>query len=97
MLAQTEIIAAHAESAITSYEEAGLHGVDVDAEVLTAGYGVCDRCLELERGGPYTLERARGMIPDHPNCRCSLTPRVTHPGNVVLRGGPGERQVLEGR
>lgn len=83
MIARSETIAAYAESSLNSYEEAGLTGVDVMAELLTAGdSSVCPECDKLAEGGPYTLDRARGMIPVHPNCRCAWKPIV----DADLRG-----------
>lgn len=44
-------------------------------EVLTAGDDlVCEECEDIASGGPYTLDEARGLIPAHPNCRCSFVP-----------------------
>jgi SPP1 gp7 family putative phage head morphogenesis protein len=86
MLARTEIISAHAEASLNSYEEAGLEGVNVKAEVLTAGDDrVCEICADLEDGGPYSMDEARGLIPAHPNCRCVLTPIIDNADEVDLR------------
>ena len=84
MLARTEVISAHAEASLNSYEEAGIEGVDVEAEWLTAE-GACDLCLEAADDGPYTLSEARGMIPLHPNCRCSWSARVVNGTGIELR------------
>lgn len=67
MLARTEVINAHAEAALNTYQEAGLEGVDVVAEWLTA-VDACPECVALEAEGPYSIEQARGLIPVHPNC-----------------------------
>lgn len=74
MLARTEVIAAHAEATLNMYEEAGLEGVTVQAEFTTAGDdSVCPECEALE-GKIYTIEESRGVIPVHPNCRCTFLP-----------------------
>ena len=51
-----------------------------EAQFVTAGdEKVCQRCLFLEQqdlgNGPgvYTIGQARGLIPQHPNCRCAFT------------------------
>lgn len=75
MLARTEIIRSHYEASLNAFQQAGVEGVDILAEVLTAGDGkVCAECGRLAAAGPYTIEQARGLIPAHPNCRCSAQP-----------------------
>lgn len=82
-LARTEIIAAHSEANLTAYEEAGVLGVEVEAELSTAT-DACPLCEELE-GKEYTIAEARGIIPVHPNCRCAWTPKVTNGTGIELR------------
>lgn len=42
------------------------------AGIRTAGDDrVCDRCNHMAQRSPYTLARAKGLIPLHPRCRCS--------------------------
>lgn len=84
MLARTEVINAHADATLNTYVEAGLEGVDVVAEWLTAN-DACPECVALEEGGPYSIERARGMIPVHPNCRCAWAPLVRGGSGIELR------------
>lgn len=89
-LARTEVINAHAEATLNSYEEAGVEGVEVLAEFTTAGDSrVCPICEDLERrvaaDGGWSLDRARGVIPVHPNCRCVWTPMVPDMRGVELR------------
>lgn len=77
VLARTEVIRAHAEATLNSYEEAGIEGVDVVSEFSTSlDNKVCPKCAGLE-GKQYSVEEARGVIPVHPNCRCSWIPVVT--------------------
>lgn len=74
-LARTEVIRAHAEANLNEFEAAGLEGVNLQAEWLTAGdNNVCHLCLKGEKKNPYTLKEARGVIPRHPNCRCTWVP-----------------------
>lgn len=84
MLARTEVISAHADATLNTYVEAGLDGVDVVAEWLTAA-NACPLCVALEEGGPYSIEQARGMIPVHPNCRCAWAPQVSGGSGIELR------------
>lgn len=74
LLARTEIIRAHAEGTLNEYESHGVAGVGVEAEFSTAGDGnVCPTCAALE-GRVFKLAEARGLIPQHPNCRCAWIP-----------------------
>jgi SPP1 gp7 family putative phage head morphogenesis protein len=68
VLARTEVIGAHAEATLNSFEEAGVDGVEVESEFATARDSrVCPQCRGLE-GRRFTLQEARGVIPVHPNC-----------------------------
>lgn len=78
MVARTEIIHAHAEGQLDSFEAMGIDEVGVQAEWVTAGDGpvseggkVCPICESMAKKSPYTIAKARGKIPAHPNCRCS--------------------------
>lgn len=83
-LARTEVIGAHAEATLNGFAEAGIEGVEVEAEWATAA-GACDLCLELKQGGPYTIAEARSLLPAHPNCRCAWLPRVINGTGIELR------------
>jgi SPP1 gp7 family putative phage head morphogenesis protein len=79
MIARTEIIRAHHLATIQEYRNWAVLGVIVKAELVTAGdERVCGKCLELEQGGPYTLDEAEKMIPVHPFCRCCVIPVVVN-------------------
>ena len=74
VLARTEIIAAHAEGQLDSFDELGVENLNVMAEWSTAGDDrVCELCGALE-GTIMTVDEARGLLPRHPNCRCSWIP-----------------------
>jgi len=76
VLARTEIIRAHSEATLNSFESAGALGVTVMAEILTAG-DACPICVGLEaetQAKPISIAEARGIVPVHPNCRCSWLP-----------------------
>lgn len=85
MLARTEVVNAVSESTLNSYEEAGLEGVGLQAEFSTSGdEAVCEKCEALAAAGPYTIAKARGLIPAHPSCRCAWLPVVGDPTTVAL-------------
>lgn len=83
MLARTEVIAAHAEATLNAFEEAGLEGVNVEAEVIN-GSDPCPECEDLAANGPYTIEKARGMLPAHPNCVCTWVAEVVGGSGITL-------------
>lgn len=84
-LARTEIINAHAEATLNGFQEAGIEGVEVEAEWATAGDDlVCPICEALE-GRVYKMDEARGMIPAHPNCRCAWLPLVKNGTGIELK------------
>lgn len=75
-IARTEIIHAHAEGQLDAFDDLGVSEVGVMVEWQTAGDNdVCPVCAKLE-GKTFTIEAARGKIPQHPNCRCSWVPRI---------------------
>ncbi len=76
LIARTEVINAHAEGQLDAFEELGVEDLGIKAEWSTAGDDrVCPECASLE-GQVFTIEEARGMIPVHPNCRCSFYPTM---------------------
>lgn len=75
-IARTELINAHAEGQLDSFERLGVKRLGLMAEWLTAGDNrVCPACSTKE-GKVFAVEEARGLIPLHPNCRCSWIPYV---------------------
>lgn len=81
LIARTEIIAAHHLALIAEYRQAGVLGIRIVAEWLTARDGrVCQRCNDLSKKdnghgpGIYTLDQIEFMIPVHPQCRCMALP-----------------------
>jgi len=76
-LARTEIIRAHNAATIQEYRNWGVNGVNVLAEIVTAGDDkVCSVCNELAKNGPYTLDEAEKLLPAHTNCRCCFIPKL---------------------
>ena len=80
-VARTETIRAHAEGQLDAMEKLGVEDVGVAVEWSTSGLGVtalgnpspCPLCAPLQ-GIVMKVKEARGLIPRHPNCMCSLVP-----------------------
>lgn len=73
-IARTEIIHAHAEGQLDSFQLLGTEKLGIMAEWSTAGDDkVCADCGGYE-GETFTVDEARGMIPLHANCRCAWIP-----------------------
>lgn len=74
LIAETEIVRAHAEGALDMMELMGEKEIMVSAEWTTAGDNrVCPMCAPLEKM-VIPISKARGMFPRHPRCRCSPVP-----------------------
>lgn len=74
-IARTEMMRAYHKATMQEYRNAGVAGVEIQAEFVTAGYNVCPICAALE-GKVYTLDEAEDLIPVHPNCRCTTIPLI---------------------
>ena len=73
-IARTEVMFAHAEGQLDCFQRLGVEELGIMAEFSTAGDDlVCTKCLPYE-GKEYTVDEARGLIPIHPNCRCTWIP-----------------------
>lgn len=73
-LAHTEVIHAHAEGKLDTFEREGMDEVVGQAEVSTANDSrVCEQCAGYH-GNRYDLDDVRGFIPVHPRCRCTWKP-----------------------
>lgn len=85
MIARTEIIKSHADATILRYQQLGVDTLAGKAEWSTAGDArVCPICIGMQ-GTLHKLEDARGLIPIHPNCRCTWVPVIAGEEG----GGPG--------
>lgn len=72
--AKGAVIKGHAEGQLDVYETIGVKTIVRLVELRTARDGkVCPTCRNL-RGARLTPEKARGVIPIHPNCRCIWVP-----------------------
>lgn len=80
-IAQTETIRAHAEGQLDGLERMGLDEIGVMSEWTTSGLGIsgkgnpspCELCAPLD-GLVLKVSEARGLIPRHPNCKCTFKP-----------------------
>lgn len=76
VIARTEIIHAHAEGQLDAFAALGLGDLGVLAEWSTANDNrVCPQCAAME-GKRFKVKDSHGLIPLHPNCRCSWIPWV---------------------
>jgi SPP1 gp7 family putative phage head morphogenesis protein len=92
-LARTEIVHAYAEGSLDSYERLGVEELGVDVEWSTAGDDkVCDKC-QAKAGTVYTIDKARGLIPFHPNCRCAWIPAFRKPIKRVKEDKAAEAEA----
>jgi len=83
LIARTEIIRAHAEGQLDSFERLGVSKLGLQAEWLAAQDDrVCPRCSAMH-GKVLTVEEARDMIPLHPNCRCAWKPHIEVPADLL--------------
>jgi len=64
-VARTEVIAASNEGTLQRFEKEG-----VDRSEFYPSPDACEECLALV--GEYPTREAHGLIPVHPNCRCTF-------------------------
>lgn len=84
MIARTELSRSHATATLERYSQFGVDEVNGFVEFSTSNTGVCKICQRLE-GNTFKIRDAMGIIPVHPNCRCTWLP--------VLRSGKDVRTV----
>lgn len=68
MIARSEIMHSHNRARAAEWERAGVK----KADILIADTA-CAECQALAAGAPYDVQEAKGLLPRHPNCRCSLS------------------------
>jgi len=98
VLARTEVIHAHAEGQLDGLEKMGFKEVVADVELSTShDEKVCEQCAGLE-GQVMTIDEARGLIPVHPNCRCSWRPVFLKPkskASEAKKAAPADSTAAE--
>jgi len=67
-IARTEVMHSHNRARATEWQRAGVQQVDI----LLAP-DACEKCQALKSRAPFPADSAAGLLPQHPNCRCSLT------------------------
>jgi SPP1 gp7 family putative phage head morphogenesis protein len=73
-IARTELVRAQAQGQLVALSRMGATHVGVAVEWITAGDAkVCPKCEAME-GHIFAIEKAWGLIPKHPNCRCAFNP-----------------------
>jgi len=94
LFARTEVMSAHAEGQLDSFESFGNIGVSVEAEILTAGdERVCERC-SLIAFVVLSIEEARGLLPLHVCCRCIWIPSNIGEEQTSQKRGPARENAL---
>lgn len=81
MIARTETIRASNEGALIQFKEDNVERVEW---VATISLRTDPDCLELN-GKIFEISEARGMIPLHPNCRCSWIPVINERSKTNVR------------
>lgn len=73
VIARTETMNAFHQSTAERFAEFGVERAEV---VVAEDERTCQQCLDLEKGNPYPVSELRGILPLHPQCRCSFIPVV---------------------
>jgi SPP1 gp7 family putative phage head morphogenesis protein len=85
-VARTELIRAHAEGQLASFEAMGVDELGVMVEFTVSDDSrICDECAGLANE-LYSIEDAANVIPVHVNCRCCWVPYV---GDLTTNAGCG--------
>ena len=79
MIARTEEARAHNTGTLQAYSNYGVEQVEV---ITSHDNLVCNYCLGLEEGNPYTLQEAMKFLPAHPNCRCYYVAHIPEPDEL---------------
>lgn len=90
-IARTEVVRAHAEGTLDAFEELGVSAVGVEVEWTTAA-NACKACQALAKV-VIPVEAAHGLLPRHPNCRCSWLPAFG--GEEGLRGEDAREAIRD--
>lgn len=72
MIARSETIRAANEGALLQYKENEVKFVKFIAVPGQPDGRTCEKCLQLN-GQEIAIEKAQGLIPVHPNCRCTYS------------------------
>jgi hypothetical protein len=72
LTATTELTRAFSDAQLDALENLGVEEITFAVEWI-AREGMCKACAPMD-GVVLTLSEARGMVPRHPNCKCSVRP-----------------------
>ena len=76
MIARTEYARAVNTGTLQAYANYGVEKVIINTSHDKL---VCNYCIELEEGNPYSLHEAMKLLPAHPNCRCNYAAYIPEP------------------
>lgn len=94
-IARDAIIGTHAEGQLLALEQLGVEEVGVMAEwQATPDERTCSRCQAME-GLVLKIEEAHGLLPLHPNCRCSWVPNIGFEGDTPRQSKEEIEEVFE--
>lgn len=68
VIARTEVMHSHNRARATEWQRGGVERV-----TILLAPDACPECQALKAGAPYAVDEAPGLLPQHPNCRCSLS------------------------
>lgn len=90
LIAQTEIVRAHATGQLMALKQLGVTKLGVVVEFTAADDPTtCDECAALD-GEEFDIDEAWDVIPQHPGCRCAWRPGgKSLTGNVFCAKGKG--------
>ena len=91
MIARTERARAVNTGTLQSYANYGVEKVDINTSHDKL---VCDYCIGLEAGNPYSLSEAQRLLPAHPNCYMPDTEVYTDKGWKLIQDVDIEKDTV---
>lgn len=82
LIASTEPIRAYNEAKLSIFEHNEVASVSTDVEFTIRDSSACPICKAMD-GKRFTIAEARGVIPQHPHCRCSWRIAVDEVANAA--------------
>ena len=68
-IARTEVLHSHNRARAQEYQRFG-----VDQVTIILAPDACPQCQALKSAAPFDVEKAPGLLPQHPNCKCAVAP-----------------------
>lgn len=69
LMARTETMNAHHTASMNRYADSGIQEVEILLNTTA-----CEVCQDLADEGPFRVSESSGLLPVHPNCRCTTIP-----------------------